>query len=162
MRGRRLGDFQCESSCAFQIGAVILRQNPSGEVADHYPTSRAPRGCTTASCLCVACAPARPTWVGVKLAFSLFPQFLLPPALEKLEWLQCFYLVWHGFFVFVFWRRASSVQLGPLRHFIVLRRVRLRLCNVMEVLVLVSDHCYGLRLGSLLLRGRLSGTSNLA
>jgi len=24
------------------LGFVLLRQNPSGEVADHYPTSRAP------------------------------------------------------------------------------------------------------------------------
>ena len=50
---------------------------------------------------CVACAPARPTWVGAKLAFSLFPQFLLPPALENWNGLVfLFCLAW--FFRFCF------------------------------------------------------------
>ena len=96
--------FNVNQAAAFQFGAVILRQNPSGEVADHYPTSRAPRGCTTASCLCVACAPARPTWVGVKLAFSLSPaEAFSAPTLPRecgMASLFLFGLVW--FFVLFF------------------------------------------------------------
>ena len=81
--------FNVNQAAAFQIGAVILRQNPSGEVADHYPTSRAPRGCTTASCLCCLCTSA--THMGGREAsvFS-FPVVPAPARPRELKWLSVF------------------------------------------------------------------------